>query len=157
MPIFPRSFGSLRSQQLNSQIIFPAGFARISFLNHCVLLSFFEYLHVHIQCNKGYNSITIYCTSLFFTSYPFIYFLGEKDTPLIYFWCENDNHSYTWRPEKYTPSSRTSVYIVNHPPPPHTHTYSEKPPHFSCLLRGSWGSGGPVLVLNPQVGTNALF
>ena len=42
--------------------------------------------------------------------YPFIYFSGEKDTPLIYFWCEIDTHSYTWRPEKYTPSSRTSVY-----------------------------------------------
>ena len=47
---------------------------------------------------------------LFFKFYPFIYFLGEKDTPLIYFWCKNDTHSYTGRPEKYTHSSRTSVY-----------------------------------------------
>ena len=46
----------------------------------------------------------------FFKFYPFIYFLGEKDTPFIYFWCENDTHSYTRRPQKYTPSSRTSVY-----------------------------------------------
>ena len=47
---------------------------------------------------------------LFFKCYPYICFLGEKDTPLIYVWCEDDSHSYTRRPEKYTPSSRTSVY-----------------------------------------------
>ena len=28
--------------------------------------------------------------------------------------------------------------------------YSEKPPHFSRLLRAAWGYGGPILVLNPQ-------
>ena len=28
--------------------------------------------------------------------------------------------------------------------------YSEKPPHFSRLLRRAWGYGGPIIVLNPQ-------
>ena len=37
-----------RSQQLNSQIIFPACFARIKFLNNVVLLSY------HIQCVNEY-------------------------------------------------------------------------------------------------------
>ena len=40
---------------------------------------------------------------LFLVFYLFIYFFGEKDTPLIYFWSENDTHSYTSRPEKYNP------------------------------------------------------
>ena len=31
--------------------------------------------------------------------------------------------------------------------------YSEKPPHFSRLLRCAWGYGGPILVLNPVVPT----
>ena len=58
---------------------------------------------------------------LFFKFYSFIYFLCEKDTPLIYFWCENDTHLYTRRPEKYTPSSRISIYtfIMEVYPPPH--------------------------------------
>ena len=48
--------------------------------------------------------------TFFFKFYPFIYFLGEKDSILIYFWCENNTHSYNWRPENYSPSSRISVY-----------------------------------------------
>ena len=58
---------------------------------------------------------------LFFKIYPFIYFLGEKDTPLIYFWCKNDTHSYTGRPEKYTPfQPHICIYLYNgsYPPPP---------------------------------------
>ena len=57
---------------------------------------------------------------LFFKFYSFIYFLCEKDTPLIYFWSENDTHLFTRRPEKYIPSSRTSVYtfIMEVTPPP---------------------------------------
>ena len=51
---------------------------------------------------------------LFFKFYPFIYFSGEKDTPLIYFWCKNDTHSYTGRPENIPHSSRTSVYDPDH-------------------------------------------
>ena len=64
-------------------------------------------------------------TYFFFQIYPFIYFLGEKDTPLIYFWCENYTHSYTWRPEKYIPYSRTSVYnfIMEVTPPPVAHLF----------------------------------
>ena len=51
---------------------------------------------------------------LFFKFYPFIYFLGEKDTPLIYFWCKNDTHSYTGRPEKYTPfQPHICIYLYN--------------------------------------------
>ena len=54
---------------------------------------------------------------------PIHILFGWKRYPLIYFWWENDAHSYSWRPEKYTPSSRTSVYTfimeVN-PPPVHT-------------------------------------
>ena len=58
---------------------------------------------------------------LFFKFYPFIYFLGEKDTPLIYFWCKNDTHSYTGRPEKYTQfQPHICIYLCNgsYPPPP---------------------------------------
>ena len=29
--------------------------------------------------------------------------------------------------------------------------YSEKAPHFSCLLRRVWGYGGPIFILNPRV------
>ena len=57
----------------------------------------------------------------FFKFYPFIYFSGEKDTPLIYFWCKNDTHSYTGRPEKYTPfQPHICIYLYNgsYPPPP---------------------------------------
>ena len=56
---------------------------------------------------------------LFFKIYPFIYFLGEKDTPLIYFWCKNDTHSYTGRPEKYTPfQPHICIYLYNGSYPP---------------------------------------
>ena len=60
---------------------------------------------------------------LFFKFYPFIYFSGEKDTPLIYFWCKNDTHSYTGRPEKYTPFQPhiciyTFIMEVTPPRPP---------------------------------------
>ena len=56
---------------------------------------------------------------LFFKFYPFIYFLGEKDTPLIYFWCKNDTHSYTGRPEKYTPfQPHICIYLYNGSYPP---------------------------------------
>ena len=58
---------------------------------------------------------------LFFKFYPFIYFLGEKDIPLIYFWCKNDTHSYTGRPEKYTPfQPHICIYLYNgsYPLPP---------------------------------------
>ena len=58
---------------------------------------------------------------LFFKFYPFIYFLGEKDTPLIYFWCKNDTHSYTGRPEKYTPfQPHICIYLYNGSYPPVT-------------------------------------
>ena len=71
---------------------------------------------------------------------PFIYFLSEKDTPfvyylldftysypfsekiphLIYFWGDNDTHSYTWGLKSIPHSSRTSVYtfIMEVTPPP---------------------------------------
>ena len=32
---------------------------------------------------------------------------------------------------------------------PHFYGYSEKPPHFSRLLRHAWGYGGHILDLNP--------
>ena len=48
----------------------------------------------------------------FFKLYLFIYFLSGKDTPLIYFWSENDALSYIWRSKKYTPTSHTSVYTL---------------------------------------------
>ena len=60
---------------------------------------------------------------LFFKFYPFIYFLGEKDTPLIYFWCKNDTHSYTGRPEKYTPfQPHICIYLYNGSYPPRAWT-----------------------------------
>ena len=69
-----------------------------------------------------YTSHTANCTHwyIFFLILPIYIFLSEKDTTLIWFWCENDTHSYTRRPEKYTPSSRTSVYtfIMEVTPPP---------------------------------------
>ena len=56
---------------------------------------------------------------LFFKFYPFIYCSGEKDTPLIYFWCKNDTHSYTGRPEKYTPfQPHICIYLYNGSYPP---------------------------------------
>ena len=59
---------------------------------------------------------------LFFIFYLFIYFLGEKDTPLIYFWCEKMIPIHILGGLKSIPhSSRTSVYTfimeVTHPPP----------------------------------------
>ena len=75
---------------------------------------------------------------LFFKFYPFIYFLVEKDTPLIYFWCKNDTHSYTGRPEKYTHSSRTSVYTfimeVTPPPLPREINRQNAKRNNSCIL-----------------------
>ena len=32
---------------------------------------------------------------------------------------------------------------------------SEKPTHFSCLLRCAWGYGGPICILNPWVPTGS--
>ena len=52
---------------------------------------------------------------------PIHILFGEKDTPLIYFWCKNDTHSYTGRPEKYTPfQPHICIYLYNgsYPPPP---------------------------------------
>ena len=46
----------------------------------------------------------------YFSNFTHSYTFWWKDTPLIYFWSENDTHPYTWRHEKYTHSSRTSVY-----------------------------------------------
>ena len=78
---------------------------------------------------------------LFFKFYPFIYFLGEKDTPLIYFWGKNDTHSYTGRPESIPHSSRTSVYtcimeVTPPPPPPVIYCWSP------CFQRGNWSGEG---------------
>ena len=39
--------------------------------------------------------------------------LSKKDTPLIYFWIENDTYSYTWRLKTYTPFQ---PHVT--PPPP---------------------------------------
>ena len=62
---------------------------------------------------------------------PFIYYFSnfthsytfwvKKDTPLIYFWCKNDTHSYTGRPEKYTPfQPHICIYLYNGSYPPVT-------------------------------------
>ena len=62
-----------------------------------------------------------------------MYFLGEKDTPLIYFWSENDTHSYTWRHEKYTPFQPhvcTYLYNGSNPPPWRVSTETSNRPAF---------------------------
>ena len=66
--------------------------------------------------NGPHSYILLVISTIFFNFYPFIYLLGEKDTP-----CENDTHSYTWRPEKYTPFQPhicLNLYNGSYPPPP---------------------------------------
>ena len=79
---------------------------------------------------------------LFFKFYPFIYFLGEKDTPLIYFWCKNDTHSYTGRPEKYTPfQPHICIYLYNGSyPPVHVLLSGTSGEQVRCFGRPTTGS-----------------
>ena len=52
--IFPKHFGSLRSEQLNSQINLLARFDRIKFLYNGILLSYFEYLNIQLSMSLHY-------------------------------------------------------------------------------------------------------
>ena len=54
MQIFPKHFGSLRSEQLNSLINLLARFDRIKFLNNGELLSYFEYLPIQLSMSLHY-------------------------------------------------------------------------------------------------------
>ena len=69
MQIFPEHFGSIRSEQLNSQINLLIRFALIKFLNSGVLLSYFEYLHIQLSMSIHY----IYCTSEFKDWQPILF------------------------------------------------------------------------------------
>ena len=89
---------------------------------YVVILPFWQFCWCRGFCHRTESDLFLFLSIskiipiyiLFFKFYSFIYFLGE------YFWYENDTHSYTWRPEKHTPSSRTSVYtfIMEVTPPP---------------------------------------
>ena len=95
----------------------------------------FQILPIHIL--RYFSNFTHSYTTVFFKFYPFIYFLGETDTPLIYFWSENDTHSYTWRPDNMMGLVQTSSEA----------TWS----WFSYPLRMSWASFSPWTWARVQV------
>ena len=65
------------------------------------------FLSVGMKFCQSNHSVWHFLTSLhsytIFQILPIHILLGKKDIPLIYFWSENYTHTYTLRPEKYTP------------------------------------------------------
>ena len=55
-----------------------------------------------------------------FSNFTLSYTFWLKKIPhLIYFWCKNDTHSYTGRPQKYTPfQPHICIYLYNGSYPP---------------------------------------
>ena len=74
--------------------------------------------HTH---SYTYHSENCTYSYTIFHNLPIHILFGKKDTPAIYFWSENDTHSYTCtdRPEKYSPfwSVYTCTFIMDVNPP----------------------------------------